>query len=169
VLDQPCPECGFDPAAVDDVAARTRTAISAMQAAVTAPGAAERPQPQVWSALEYGCHVRDVCIVFGARLAAMRGTNNPLFANWDQDETALADRYWEQDPDAVALELGIEGDRMAADLASIRPDERNRPGRRSNGSAFTVATLSSYFLHDLEHHVHDVHAAGRRDDTRASG
>ena len=31
-----------------------------------------------------------------------------------------------------------------------------RPGRRSNGSVFTVETLGRYFLHDVLHHLHDV-------------
>jgi hypothetical protein len=100
--------------------------------------------------------VRDVCIVFGARLATMRGTDDPLFADWNQDDTALADEYWAQDPALVSAELGIEAERIATDLASIRPDELGRPGRRSNGSQFTVETLGKYFLHDLEHHAHDV-------------
>ena len=156
VLERPCPECGFDATQVDDVAARTRAAVAAMQAAVGRPDAATRPADGVWSPLEYACHVRDVCIVFGARLAAMRGTDDPLFADWDQDETARADRYWAQDPATVSAELVVEGERIAADLASVQPAELARPGRRSNGSRFTVETLGRYFLHDLEHHAHDV-------------
>jgi hypothetical protein len=31
-----------------------------------------------------------------------------------------------------------------------------RTGRRSNGSVFTVASLSQYFLHDVVHHLWDV-------------
>ena len=156
VLTRPCPECGYDSSQVDDVAARTRAAVTAIRAALESPTAAVRPGPQVWSPLEYACHVRDVCIVFGARLAAMRGTDDPLFADWDQDATALAERYGEQDPATGSAELATEGERIAADFASVRPDELDRPGRRSNGSAFTVQTLGRYFLHDLEHHAHDV-------------
>ncbi len=32
----------------------------------------------------------------------------------------------------------------------------DRPGRRSNGSEFTIDTLACYHLHDVEHHLHDV-------------
>lgn len=156
VLDRPCPECGFEAAAVTDVPSRIRTGIAALQARLAAPGATVRPAPGVWSPLEYACHVRDACIVFGARLASMRGGHDPRFVNWDQDETALAERYWEQQPDAVAGELGVEGERIAADFASVTDAERSRPGRRSDGARFTVDSLARYFLHDLEHHVHDV-------------
>jgi hypothetical protein len=156
VLARPCPECGYDASNVDDVATRTRAAVAIIRAALESPSAASRPQPDVWSPLEYACHVRDVCIVFGARLASMRATDDPLFADWNQDETALAERYWEQDPARVSDELAVEGERIAADFASLRPEELPRPGRRSNGSVFTVDTLAKYFLHDLEHHAHDV-------------
>ena len=110
------------------------------------------------SAAEYAAHVRDVCRVFGARLGLMRGHHDPSFANWDQDETALAERYWEQPITLVQSELVQEGERFAADLETLRPEELGRPGRRSNGSVFTVESLGRYFLHDLVHHVHDVGA-----------
>lgn len=32
----------------------------------------------------------------------------------------------------------------------------DRTGQRSDGFTFTVATLSRYLVHDLEHHLHDV-------------
>jgi hypothetical protein len=159
VLDRPCPECGFDASAVDDVAERTRAAVAVIRAALAAPDAAVRSDPRRWSALEYGCHVRDACIVFGARLAAMRGMDDPVFADWDQDHTAREDRYWAQDPAAVSAELALESERIATDFGTVRSAERDRPGRRSNGSVFTVDTLGRYFLHDLEHHAHDVAGA----------
>jgi hypothetical protein len=158
VLQRPCPECGFDAAAIArvDVPDQVRRSVATLRTAVLAPDSDMRPQPDVWSALEYGCHVRDVCIVFGTRLASMRNTHDPLFPNWDQDDTALAERYWEQDRARVADELAVEADRIATDFADVREDEWDRSGRRSNGSEFTIDTLARYFLHDVVHHVHDV-------------
>jgi hypothetical protein len=40
----------------------------------------------------------------------------------------------------------------------VSGDAWERRGIRSNGSQFTVATLAVYFLHDVEHHLHDVGA-----------
>ncbi len=48
-----------------------------------------RPRPTVWSALEYGCHVRDVHRIFNERVGLMLGQNELHFSNWDQDATAL--------------------------------------------------------------------------------
>ena len=56
----------------------------------------------------------------------------------------------------MSAELALESERIADEFASVRPDEQSRPGRRSNGSVFTVDTLAKYFLHDVEHHAHDV-------------
>ena len=158
VLERPCPDCGFDATSVQrsDIASRTLQAAETIRAALARPDASERPEPTVWSPLEYGAHVRDVCRVFGARLAMMRGSANPSFPNWDQDETALAERYWEQEPATVSTELGEESTRIAADFASVTDAEWDRPGTRSNGSVFTVDTLGRYFLHDLVHHAHDI-------------
>ena len=158
VLERPCPDCGFDASAItgSDVAGQLRTAIATLRSAVLAPGSDIRPEPTVWSPLEYGCHVRDACIVFGTRLASMRHVSDPQFPNWDQDETALAERYWEQDPAKVADELSVEGERIAGGFATVGDDEWQRPGRRSNGSVFTVDTLARYLLHDVVHHVHDI-------------
>ena len=50
----------------------------------------------------------------------------------------------------------LQAERITTVLDSVGPDEWQRPGRRSNGSAFTVDTLARYLLHDVVHHVHDV-------------
>ena len=155
---EPCPQCGFDPAKVEHAAvpALTRRFATVVAHAVLADGAALRPGPTVWSALEYGCHVRDVCVLFDERLHLMLDEDDPQFANWDQDETALQQRYWAQQPAPVAEAIRTAADRIAASFAGIEPDEWTRPGRRSNGSVFTVDTFARYFLHDLAHHAWDV-------------
>ena len=82
--------------------------------------------------------------------------DDPIFANWDQDATALEDRYWAQDPATVSAELAAAGAQIADAFAAVAGDEWQRPGRRSNGSVFTVESLGRYFVHDLVHHVADI-------------
>ena len=43
--------------------------------------------------------------VFQGRLDQMLAEDDPTFANWDQDQTAIDERYREQDPEVVAAEL----------------------------------------------------------------
>ena len=159
VVEQPCEECGFDPSGVDVRAGfgeRILAAAVALAVAATAPGGRERPAPVVWSALEYAAHGRDTCRVFGARVEFMRVEDGARFANWDQDAAALQGRYWELDPAEVARELTADAEVIAARFAALTSEEWGHRGLRSNGSAFTTETLGRYFLHDLEHHVHDV-------------
>ncbi len=160
MLERPCPECGFVAAdvAVADVGAAVRETLPRWQVALARPGARERPHPGVWSTLEYGAHVRDVFRVFDGRLALMLAKDDPQFANWDQDAAALVDGYAHQDPAAVAAELTETGHAVAERFDAVTPGQHERPGRRSNGSVFTVRTLAGYFLHDVVHHLHDVNA-----------
>jgi hypothetical protein len=57
--------------------------------------------------------------------------------------------------------LTSEAEATAVAFDAIQPDQWARPGRRSNGSVFTVGTFAVYFLHDVEHHVHDISRGGR--------
>jgi hypothetical protein len=118
-----------------------------------------RPRDDQWSALEYACHVRDVFRIFDERLALMLEQDEPHFANWDQDETAVAERYGEQDPAQVLADLEAGGARIAARIEALTDDQLQRTGRRSDGAEFTVETLSRYLLHDPVHHVWDVERA----------
>jgi hypothetical protein len=97
-----------------------------------------------------------VCRIFGGRLQLMLTKDDPQFDNWDQDETALAGEYWAQDAKAVAAALESNAGTLADAFAQVEGDQWERPGRRSNGSVFTVDTFARYLLHDLAHHVWDV-------------
>jgi len=158
VLSSPCPECGFDAAAVHhtEVADHIRTDATAWLDRLGEPSAAERKQPTVWSTLEYGCHVRDVHRIFNHRVQLMLNEDEPRFPNWDQDETAIADDYASQDPATVAGELFDAAGVVADTYAGVPADAWSRRGSRSNGSEFTIATISIYHLHDIVHHAYDV-------------
>jgi hypothetical protein len=156
VIHDGCNECGFLPQDAEHTGTRLRAAIPLWRAALSRDDVGVRPGPTVWSALEYGCHVRDTCRIFRQRLELMLAEDNPVFANWDQDATALEDNYFGQDAARVAEELAVEAETTADVFDSVRADQLARPGRRSNGSVFTVGSFAVYFLHDVEHHLHDV-------------
>jgi hypothetical protein len=158
VLERPCHECGFAADGVDRdrVGATLRAMSLAWQAVLARPDAASRPAPAVWSPLEYACHVRDVHRVFGGRLDRMISEEHPRFANWDQDTTAVEERYGEQDPQTVGTELTTSAEQLAARFEAVTEAQWSRTGARSDGAVFTVDTLSRYVLHDLVHHLWDV-------------
>lgn len=158
VLTRPCAECGLDlrevPAA--EVAGRLRDNAAAWPAELSRAGAEARIDPARWSTLEYGCHVRDVFRRFDGRLVQLLSEPDPVFANWDQDATAVAERYGEQDPTVVADELLAAGEQLAARFDGVTGEQWRRPGRRSDGAVFTVDSLARYGLHDPVHHLWDV-------------
>jgi hypothetical protein len=156
VITEGCAECGFTPQPPETTSERLRATIPLWVEALDGEGSRRRPAPTVWSTVEYGCHVRDACQTFRQRLERMLAEDDPLFANWDQDATAIEQRYDRQDPAEVAQELAIELVTIAASFGTVEAGQWDRPGRRSNGSTFTVSTLAIYFLHDIEHHIHDV-------------
>ena len=81
------------------------------------------------------------------RLHRMLDEDDPTFANWDQDETAVAERYGEQDAVTVGRDLVAAGTKSpTASPRSRRP--AGRPGTRSDGACFTVETFARYLVHD---------------------
>ncbi len=158
VLDRPCPECGFDAAAVHptDVGGRIRADAADWDRRLREPGAGTRQRPNVWSTLEYCCHVRDVHRIFDRRVLLMLTEDEPQFPNWDQDETAAADDYAAQNPATVAAELLEAAHAVADTYAGVPADGWPRRGLRSNGSTFTVSSIALYHLHDVVHHSWDV-------------
>ena len=60
----------------------------------------------------------------------------------------------------VATQLATAADTLASRLDDVHGYQWERPGRRSDGALFTVATFVRYFIHDPIHHLHDV--TGRR-------
>jgi hypothetical protein len=156
VITQGCPECGFAPQPVERTGARLLATLPAWTAALARADAGQRPAPQVWSPVEYACHVRDVCALFRERLELMLTRDDPEFADWDQDAAALTGDYYHQDPRAVLDELTAQAQATARAFDAVIGDQWDRPGRRSNGARFTVRTFAVYFLHDVEHHVWDI-------------
>jgi hypothetical protein len=102
--------------------------------------------------------VRDVFRVFDGRLALMLAEDEPEFGNWDQDKTAIDDDYAHQDPGTVADQLLHASRTLAQRFEAVLPEQWDRRGVRSDGSTFTVETLSRYLMHDPVHHLWDVDA-----------
>src|SRR5260370_41397309 len=88
----PCPDCGFDgtPTAAPGLADAARGAARQWAAWLRAVGSADRrlrarPQPDVWSALEYAAHVRDVWSIFEGRARVTLTEDRPNLPWWDHE------------------------------------------------------------------------------------
>ena len=160
VLERACPECGFVAAAFprEDVGAMVRENAAFWPRVLERADVARRPSDDSWSPLEYACHVRDVFRIYDMRLERMLTEDDPLYPNWDQDVTAVDNRYNEQDPRRVASELAEAAAAIADRFDTVQGNRWERTGRRSDGKHFTVETFARYMIHDPIHHLHDVGA-----------
>lgn len=158
VLERPCADCGLRAGEVDfdELPGLIRANAAGWLAVLERADVAVRPNDHTWSPLEYAAHVRDCCRLFDERLGRVLDEDDPQLANWDQDATAIAERYDRQDPRAVSRELSVAAASVADAFAAVSVADRGRTARRSDGASFTVATLGPYFLHDIVHHLHDV-------------
>jgi hypothetical protein len=161
VLQRRCPECGYDAGASTRPAVRglIRGNAASWEEVLRRRNAADlrtRPRDDRWSAAEYACHVRDVFRIFDQRLVLMLEQDDPTFANWDQDATAVADRYQDQEPRVVSAELGEAAHRIADRFAGLTDAQWERTGGRSDGARFSVDSFARYLIHDPVHHLHDV-------------
>src|SRR5215210_573026 len=123
-MDDVCEECGFDYTSLDgaDVPAQVRSFAKRYRAPLTRfirdeDGDAlvrQRPAPDVWSALEYAAHVRDVFGNYDRWIAQCVAEDRPLLEGPGPDELAENGRYNESDPIAVADALAANAEALAA-------------------------------------------------------
>jgi hypothetical protein len=152
-----CDECGYDYDALTrpEIAPALRTDTSALRRTferVPEGRVRTRPAPDVWSPLEYACHVRDVLEVQRERLLLVRSEENPRFVPMGREERVVDRRYNEQDTAVVAEELGAAAEALAAtlDASTLRAGPApactttpSPPTARSSGSPATRCTRSA--------------------------
>jgi SAM-dependent methyltransferase len=169
VLERACDECGFDAGGFDRnaIPRAFRRNAHVWFALLADPDAGERMRADRWSTLEYACHVHDVHQIYHDRVSQMLAEDNPLFDNWDQDQSAIDGHYAGQLPAIVGPTLVAAAYAMSDLYDSVPPLAWHRRGRRSDGHEFTVESLARYQLHDVVHHLHDVRHAARAATVRA--
>jgi hypothetical protein len=156
-----CEACGFDGGSYDDASlldalrglgARWRALIAESGSALR-----QRPAPDVWSAIEYAAHSRDITAlhVFGVEQAlTVDEPSYPPIAADELIESAAA-TYVSSDPDEVVNSLDGEASRLAqvADDAGTGAWSR---GLTIGGARSDVRRMLEHALHDSLHHLDDV-------------
>ena len=162
-----CDDCGFEYGSVpqDQIVPRLhdlagRYAEHLAERSTTDLG--HRPSPDVWSALEYACHVRDVMLVMRERvLLVLREPSPQAFTPMGRDERVGHDRYAEQSPDDVARQLvdaaamltfvfeGMDDDSWTLTCIYGYPAPAERP----------LAWVAQHTVHEAQHHLADLVAS----------
>jgi hypothetical protein len=157
-----CEECGFVystvlttgiPGALRDLGPQYRAALERDPVVLRA-----RPSPDVWSALEYACHVRDVLVVQRERLELALAEDCPTFIPMGRDERVIADRYNEQDPAVVVDQLDAAAAAIAVAFGELSDAEWERTGIYNYPAPAerSMAWLGRHTIHEGRHHLDDV-------------
>jgi hypothetical protein len=155
-----CDQCGFDGGAYD--AAALLAAIRALGPRWRElldpdnPQLRVRPAPEVWSALEYGAHSRDVTALHAFGVEQALTVDEPVFpAVADDLADQAAANYNAEDPDAVAAALDEQARRLAQ-LADDAGESAWTRGLTLGDDRSDVRRLLEHALHDSRHHIDDV-------------
>lgn len=157
-----CEECGFEydledavragPAIVDGVGE-----FAVMLSDVYADLRTRR-QPQTWSPLEYGCHLRDVLLVQRERVLAARRIDRPSFDPMGRDERVEHDGYGEQDADDVVRQLTDAAYLFANVLSRLSPKDWERTVMYNYPKLFqrSLRWMAVHTVHEVRHHLLDL-------------
>jgi hypothetical protein len=160
-----CEECGFDydalspadiPAAIRSFAKRYRAPLSRFLPGEDGDALVrQRPGPDIWSALEYAAHVRDVFDNYDRWIGQILAQDRPTLDGAGPEELAVERRYNEDDPAAVAEALAANAERLAATVASVPEDGWDRVGVRRDEER-SVLLHARRAVHEGSHHLLDV-------------
>ena len=162
---EPCEECGFQPATVAHGEAPSLIRRLARQhrdwligmAATESGDAAMRAHPRkgLWSPLEYTAHVRDVYALFDRRIQAILNSPGSELEIIDHNIAVAEGGYNRLEAPALAEDLVVRADRLAATLDHVRPWQWSLRGFRGAESR-TVEEIAKRAVHEGRHHLMDV-------------
>jgi len=120
--------------------------------------AMRRPSPEVWSAVEYGCHVRDVLLAQRERLFQALVEERPAFVPIYRDQRVVLARYGDEKPEQVAGELTFAATlaAWAFDGLEVSAWSRTCIYNFPEPSERTLLWLAQHTLHEGEHHLIDI-------------
>jgi hypothetical protein len=114
-----------------------------------------RPRKGSWSPLEYTAHVRDVYALFDRRIQAILKTPGSELEIIDHNIAVAEGGYNRLAAPALAGELVVRADRLAATLQKVRPWQWSLRGFRGDESR-TIEEIAKRAVHEGRHHLMDV-------------
>ncbi|MBB5895865.1 DinB family protein [Kutzneria kofuensis] len=159
-MDDLCAECGFRYDLDDATAAAgdIRRLAGEVAAVLGTPGdLATRRRPELWSPLEYACHLRDVFLVQRERVLQARRDNGFVCVTMGRDVRVEHEGYAEQNPDDVARQVtdaaqlfGNVLDRLGDDWDNEMVYSWPEPHRAS------LRWVAVHTVHEARHHLQDM-------------
>ena len=116
----------------------------------------QRPAPEVWSALEYAAHVRDVIAFYADRIERVLAEERPRMVAADFSSMPERRGYLGYDPLAVLDAIGSSSRSVELRLRGLAPEQWNRVGLGVDGDERTLVVLARRLAHDGHHHLMDL-------------
>jgi hypothetical protein len=167
-VDGKCEECGYvyDTVSPSDAAVAMRSFARRYRAPLTRGLPDEeldeivrrRPAPDVWSALEYACHVRDVFAIQRERLKRTLVEDKPVLEPMNRDGRVLDEHYNEQDRVEVADQLAANAEAMAKAIEGVNANDWTRVAiyPYPEPTERTALWLVRHTVHEGSHHLLDI-------------
>jgi hypothetical protein len=165
-----CEKCGFVYESVPrhevshELRRAAREVRARLGAALERPGGEaalrQRREPEIWSALEYAGHLRDVFIVQRERLYLSLIEESPSFASIYRERRAELARYNEEDPATTGTEVVLTAELLgrAFDWLSDEQWQRTMVYAFVDPVQVDAAWLARHTLHEARHHLIDIDA-----------
>jgi hypothetical protein len=156
-----CEECGFryDSTTPEGVGSAICDSVAEFAALLT--GVEDPPRRRrhdLWSPLEYGCHLRDMLLVQRERVLLARRVERPQAVPMGRDERVEHDGYAEQHPADVARQLNDAAALFANVLKRLPEDDWKRTVLYSypEPADRTLTWVAAHTLHEVRHHRLDI-------------
>ena len=115
-----------------------------------------RPEPGVWSALEYAAHTRDAFDFYRDRIRRALTEDRPQYELMDPDAVCAERKYNEEDPLQTASSLSAAEKSLVELLDGLDDAQWARVGIGVDGDERTVRVLARRAEHEAHHHLLDV-------------
>jgi hypothetical protein len=155
-----CPECDLDYEALDagSLGARIRDFAPLVRdrlARVDDTALRTRPEPKVWSAIEYAAHLADAYDAFVDMTDGMpKGVSMRNFF-WDPDERAIEKGYNQQPLDTVLGDVDMNANRLADAFDNVSDDGWSITAEFPWGER-DLLTMARNAVHEGVHHTQDI-------------
>jgi DinB superfamily len=158
-----CTECGYSytalrrPDITPELRAQARRYV-ALLTTVDVGRLRAHVRADVWSPLEYACHVRDVHLVQEARVLQACSEEQPDFASMRREERVLEEGYNDQDATVVASEIEGAAGTLARTLDGLDDGGWSRTGvyHWPTTALRTVDWIGRHTVHESVHHLRDI-------------
>ena len=157
-----CEVCGFqwDGISPEEIAPRMIMSMNASSELIARHQQASliRNHPDQWSALEYGCHMRDVLYNIRDKMVLITVEDNPASLMLYGTPRVEMGLYKHDRPQVLALEMRLAGELFARTFAALPKSayERVFLYRYPRESLRNLKWVAAQALHECEHHEGDI-------------